>query len=63
MCDFHSERQPYCCRVFLVGGWEMGLIFKDTIAGSFLELGDPGRIALTPLEASEDQQKDGGQVP
>ena len=33
----------------------MGLIFKDTIAGSLLELGEPGRNALTPLQASEDQ--------
>lgn len=49
--------------VFLVGGWERGLIFKDTIVGSLLGLGEPGRNALTLLQASEDQQKDGGEVP
>lgn len=40
---------------FSCGWWGMGFIFKDTIAVCLLELGEPGRNALIPLQASEDQ--------
>lgn len=47
---------------FYCGWLGNGLIFKDTTAGSLLELGEPVSNALMPLQASEDQWKDEAQI-